>query len=82
MSVLRREGPDQVVYRLRAGRAERIPVQTGLLDEAAGVVELIGQVGAGDSLLTGVVPGLRDGVPVRVLSATPGANGSSGPANP
>ncbi|MFH1143070.1 MAG: efflux RND transporter periplasmic adaptor subunit [Candidatus Eisenbacteria bacterium] len=76
LSVLRREGSEQVVYRLHGGRAERTPVRTGLVDDEAGIVELVGTIAAGDSLLTGVLPGLRDGVPVKVLAAA----GSSGGA--
>lgn len=68
VSVIRREGQEQVVYHLRDGRAARVPVRTGLLDEGAGVVELIGALSPGDSLLSGVVPGIRDGAPVRVLA--------------
>jgi len=76
---LRTEGTEQVVYRLRNGRANRVPVRTGIVDEEAGVVELIGDLAAGDSLLTGVLPGLRDGAPVRVLaSETAGAAAGGG----
>jgi membrane fusion protein (multidrug efflux system) len=74
IAALRTEGTAQVVYRLQQGRARRVVVQTGLLDEEAGIIELLGEVSAGDSLLTGVLPGLRDGAPVRVLVA---ANGTS-----
>jgi membrane fusion protein, multidrug efflux system len=70
VGVIRKEGAEQVVYRLRQGRAGRIPVQTGLLDEATGFVELLGAVEVGDSLLTGLLPGLRDGVPVRLLAGS------------
>jgi RND family efflux transporter MFP subunit len=68
VSVLRKEGTDEVVYRIRNGKAERIRVTTGLLDEETNTVELIGDVAVGDSLLSGVVPGLRDGAPVKVLA--------------
>jgi membrane fusion protein, multidrug efflux system len=67
VSVLRREGVDQVVYRLQGSVASRAVVQTGLLDEEQGITELIGAVEPGDSLLSGVVPGLRDGARVRVI---------------
>jgi RND family efflux transporter MFP subunit len=67
VGVLRREGVDQVVYRLQGGLASRSVIQTGLLDEEQGIIELIGAVQAGDSLLSGVVPGLRDGARVRVI---------------
>jgi multidrug efflux pump subunit AcrA (membrane-fusion protein) len=69
LATLRREGAEQVVYRLKNGVAQRVAVTTGLVDEAAGLVQLVGAVSPGDSLLTGVLPGLRDGVPVRVLGA-------------
>jgi len=67
LAALRQEGDEQVVYRLRGGRASRVPVRVGLTDEEAGVAELIGAVGPGDTLLTGVVPGLRDSAGVDIL---------------
>ncbi len=66
---LRNEGTQQVVYRLRGGRAERVPVEVGIVDEEGRVCELVGALAVGDSLLTGVLPGLRDGVPIQVLSS-------------
>jgi RND family efflux transporter MFP subunit len=75
VSVLRREGVDQVIYRLQGGAASRAVVQTGLLDEEAGIIELIGAVQSGDSLLSGVVPGLRDGARVRVIKGNGGTSG-------
>lgn len=80
VSVLRREGTDQVVYRLQRGLASRSVVRTGLLDEAQGIIELIGAVQTGDSLLSGVVPGVRDGARVRVIKGT-GAGGATPPGN-
>ena len=74
---LRQEGTEQVVYRVRAGTAERVPVRTGLVDEASGVVELVGAVSAGDSLLTGVLPGLRPGARVRILGGSGAAREST-----
>jgi membrane fusion protein (multidrug efflux system) len=76
-TTLRKEGQDQVVYRLRGGSAQRLTVQMGLVDEQSGWVELIGSVGPGDSLLTGVVPGLQDGVKIRVLRTNGGQNPDS-----
>jgi membrane fusion protein, multidrug efflux system len=83
LAVLRQEGTEQVVYAVKGGTARRIVVATGLVDEDAGVVELIGGVSPGDSLLTGVLPGLKDGVPVRVLrgdAVTAGPGDGSSPA--
>ena len=67
---LRKEGEESIVYRIRNGRAVRTPVESGLLDEARGLVELRGDVSTGDSLLVGVLPGIRDGVPVRILTGS------------
>jgi membrane fusion protein (multidrug efflux system) len=69
VATLRMEGSRQVVYRLDGGVAERVPVDTGLVDEEHGRVELLGDVAPGDSLLTGVVPGLRPGATVRILES-------------
>jgi len=77
LASLRLEGTDQVVYRIRAGHAERVIVQTGLVDEIDGIVELLGAVAPGESLLSGVVPGLRPGAPVRILAATTPASGTT-----
>ena len=77
VAALRTEGTQQVVYRLSRGRAQRIPVTVGLVDEEARAIELIGEVSPGDSLLTGVLPGLRDGATVRVLAARAGTNGTT-----
>jgi RND family efflux transporter MFP subunit len=67
---LRKEGEENIVYRIQNGRAVRTRVESGLLDEARGLVELRGNVSAGDSLLVGVLPGIRDGVPVRILTGS------------
>lgn len=68
VEVLRREGGEQVVYRIRQGVAQRVRVATGVVDEQRGRIELTEGVAADDSLLAGVVPGLRDGSRVRVLA--------------
>jgi membrane fusion protein (multidrug efflux system) len=73
VAALRREGSEDVVYRIRGGKAQRLPVRIGLRDEERGLVELVADVAAGDSLLTGVLPGIRDGVTVQVLAAAPNA---------
>jgi membrane fusion protein, multidrug efflux system len=75
LGVLRKEGAEQVVYRLRSGRADRQVVQTGMVDEESGWVELLGQIAAGDSLLSGIVPGLQQGVRIRILAANGQAGG-------
>lgn len=79
VGVLRREGLEDVVYRLRGGTAERLLVRTGLVDEERGRVELRGGVEAGDSLLSGVVPGLRDQARVRVIQNGGGTGAEATP---
>lgn len=80
LAALRGEGGQQVVYRLRGGRAERVVVTTGLVDEGAEMVELVGGLAAGDSLLMGVLPGIKDGVAVRLTES--GGSGAAAPAPP
>jgi membrane fusion protein, multidrug efflux system len=81
LAVLRQEGTEQVVYAVRNGTAKRIAITTGLVDEDAGVVELLGDVSPGDLLLTGVLPGLKDGVPIKILeSGSGGATSGNSPA--
>lgn len=65
VACLRQEGTETVVYAVRGGRAERVPVTVGLRDQTANLIELQGAISAGDSLLVGVLPGIRDGVRVR-----------------
>ena len=69
IAALRQEGGDAVVYALRGGRAARVVVELGLRDDRSGKVELLGNVGLGDTLLIGVLPGLRDSVRVKRLGS-------------
>jgi membrane fusion protein, multidrug efflux system len=82
LSVLRQEGAEQVVYAVKGGIAQRIVVTTGLVDEQLGVVELIGDVSPGDELLTGVLPGIKNGVPVQILGSQAGGAASGGAKTP
>lgn len=80
LSAIRKEGQQEVVYRLHGGRAQRVVIRKGLIDDDRGVAELIGDVAAGDSLLTGVLPGLKDSAKVLILNSGqagggPAANG-------
>jgi RND family efflux transporter MFP subunit len=67
---LRPEGGAQVVYRVKDGRVQRVEVETGLADESRGSVEIRSGVSVGDSLLTGLLPGLRDGIAVRITAGS------------
>lgn len=60
-------GVDASVFRVRAGRAERIPVRLGHLSGAR--VAVVGKLGAGDPLITAGYTGLIDGE--RVIEVAP-----------
>ncbi|HEX2092550.1 MAG TPA: efflux RND transporter periplasmic adaptor subunit [Longimicrobiaceae bacterium] len=62
-------GATPAVARIRAGKVERVPVQTGLRDEQTERVEITAGVAAGDTLLVGAARGITPGTPVRVQGA-------------
>jgi membrane fusion protein, multidrug efflux system len=70
-------GPPSVL-RLRNGRAEQVPVETGLRDERAELVQVTGKLAVGDTLLTGAAQGVAPGSVVRVQSAAEAAGAGSG----
>lgn len=61
-------GVRPVVVRVRGGRAERVPVELGLLDQAKERQEIRGAVAAGDTLLRGAAQALAVGSLVRVAA--------------
>jgi len=69
VGALRQEDGASAVYAVRGGKAVRVPIVTGLADEAAGLVQVEGDLAAGDSLLVGSVPGLKAGLIVRLSGA-------------
>ncbi len=64
-------GDGFVVYRVEGDVARRVPVRLGVRGD--GRVELLGEVKAGDRIVTAGVRVQRDGQPVRVLPTTPGS---------
>jgi membrane fusion protein, multidrug efflux system len=60
-------GTSPVVHRLQAGRVVETPVQLGLRDEVAELVEIRSGVAAGDTVLLGSAEGVAPGTRVRVL---------------
>lgn len=66
LSAVDERGVMPVVYRIRRGTVERVPVQVGLRDEATEQLQLLAGVSAGDTLLTGAAQGITPGSPVRV----------------
>ncbi|GJG87095.1 MexH family multidrug efflux RND transporter periplasmic adaptor subunit [Gemmatimonadetes bacterium T265] len=62
-------GVRPVVVRVRGGRAERVPVELGLRDEAKERQEIRGAIAVGDTLLRGAAQALAPGSLVRVAAA-------------
>ena len=56
------------VFRVKAGKVERVPVQLGLRDEATERIEIASGVQVGDTLLLGAAQGLTPGTIVKVSS--------------
>ncbi|MBN9476020.1 MAG: efflux transporter periplasmic adaptor subunit [Bordetella sp. SCN 67-23] len=64
-------GDDQFVYRVQNGRAERVQVEVGQRREA--MVEITSGLAEGDVIVVAGAQKLRDGVPVKLASATASA---------
>jgi hypothetical protein len=60
-------GSATFVYRLRGQNAERAPVNLGLVDEAAGVAEVLAGLEPGDRVIVGNVSGVGQGTTVQIL---------------
>lgn len=56
------------VFRVKAGKVERVPVQLGLRDEGSEKIEITNGVQVGDTLLLGAAQGITPGTIVRVSS--------------
>jgi membrane fusion protein (multidrug efflux system) len=54
------------VYRIKAGKVERVPVQLGLRDDGAEKIEIASGVQVGDTLLLGAAQGITAGTIVKV----------------
>ena len=69
-------GSSTFVYRLRGQTAERAAVNFGLVDEAAGVAEVLAGLEPGDRVIVGNVAGVGQGTTVQILGGEPsGPNG-------
>ena len=72
-------GDSFLVYRVDGEVARRVPVRLGVRRD--GLVELLGEVKAGDRIVTAGVRVQRDGQPVRVVSTVPApGQGAAAPA--
>ncbi|HEU4451630.1 MAG TPA: efflux RND transporter periplasmic adaptor subunit [Longimicrobium sp.] len=72
-------GVQPTVLRLRAGKAERVPVQLGVRDPETDRVEVVSGVAAGDTLLVGGALGPTPGTPVTVRTGGAPAPAAAAP---
>ena len=63
-------GTSAYVVRVKGGKVERVPVNTGIRDEQAERVEILSGVALGDTLLVGASRSIPPGTPVRVQVET------------
>jgi RND family efflux transporter MFP subunit len=79
----RGEGSNTFVYRLRGQTAERAAVNLGLVDEAAGIAEVVAGLEAGDRVIVGNVAGVGQGTIVQILGGErQGGGGRQAAAGP
>jgi multidrug efflux pump subunit AcrA (membrane-fusion protein) len=74
----RGEGANTFVYRIRGGTAERTNVSLGVVDEAAGVAQVVDGLEEGDRVIVGNVAGVGRGVRVQVLGSEARAGAQGG----
>jgi RND family efflux transporter MFP subunit len=72
-------GSSSFVYRLRGQTVERAPVNLGLVDEAAGIAEVVDGLQPGDRVIVGNVGAVGQGTTVQILGGGEG-RGAGRPA--
>ena len=70
LSAVDERGLRPTVVALKSGRTQKVEVQLGIRDAAAEVVEILGGLAAGDTVLLGAARGISAGTPVRVSAPT------------
>ena len=66
VSAVDRRGTSPVIHRIKEGKVQVVPVQLGVEDEAAELVESHSGVVQGDTVLLGSAQAITEGSPVRV----------------
>jgi hypothetical protein len=61
-----RRGTSPVIHKVKGGKVEVVPVQLGVQDEAAELVEIHSGVVQGDTVLLGSAQAITEGSPVRI----------------
>jgi membrane fusion protein, multidrug efflux system len=65
-SAVDRRGTSAVIHRVKGGKVDVVPVQLGVQDEAAELVEVAAGIAQGDTVLLGSAQAITEGTPVRV----------------
>jgi RND family efflux transporter MFP subunit len=66
LSAVDRRGTTPVIHRVKGGKVDVVPVQLGVSDEAAELVEVSAGLAQGDTVLLGSAQGVTPGTAVRV----------------
>lgn len=66
ISAVDRRGTSPVIHRVKGGKVDVVPVQLGVRDEAAELVEVAAGVAQGDTVLLGSAQAITEGSAVRV----------------
>jgi membrane fusion protein, multidrug efflux system len=66
LSAVDRRGTEPVIHRVQGGKVNVVPVQLGVTDEAAELIEVAAGLVQGDTVLLGSAQGITQGAPVRV----------------
>ncbi|HEY3011662.1 MAG TPA: efflux RND transporter periplasmic adaptor subunit [Gemmatimonadales bacterium] len=66
ISAVDRRGTSPVIHRLKGGKVDLVPVQLGVRDEAAELVEVQSGIAQGDTVLLGSAQAVTEGTAVRV----------------
>jgi membrane fusion protein, multidrug efflux system len=66
LSAVDRRGTAPVIHRVKQGKVQVVPVQLGVQDEVAELVEIHAGIAQGDTVLLGSAQAITEGSPVRV----------------
>ena len=66
LSAVDRRGTAPVIHRVKGGKVQVVPVQLGVQDEVAELVEVHSGIAQGDTVLLGSAQAVTEGTPVRV----------------
>jgi membrane fusion protein, multidrug efflux system len=66
LSAVDRRGTAPVIHRVKSGKVDVVPVQLGVTDEAAELIEVSAGLAQGDTVLLGSAQGVTPGTAVRV----------------